>query len=271
MEEDWDYLVILDACRYDYFQKIYRKYLGGELELKKVRSPGSHTLEWAKKVFTGNYPDVVYVSTTPYINSKSLKRFSKDFDAMKHFYKVIDVWDWGWDDKLETVHPKTVNKAALGTVKKWPDKRVIIHYMQPHYPFLTLEELTKDYDKGSNLRELMRKLRDYLLGGMQKYYFPRLEKIAGHYRVNMLKERLGLQIGSIRRIAETYGNNVVRKAYMNNLEIVLSHASRLVKKISGEVVITSDHGELLGEDNLYDHRPERRKPVAQVEVPWLEM
>ena len=33
VEESWNYLIILDACRYDFFKKVYKKYL--ECEVKK--------------------------------------------------------------------------------------------------------------------------------------------------------------------------------------------------------------------------------------------
>jgi len=68
MDEEWDYLIVLDACRYDYFSKLVGTYLQGKLE--KVYSPASCTLEWCKKSFKEYYNDVVYVSANPYINSK---------------------------------------------------------------------------------------------------------------------------------------------------------------------------------------------------------
>jgi len=32
MDEKWNYLIILDACRYDYFLNNYKKYLNGKLK-----------------------------------------------------------------------------------------------------------------------------------------------------------------------------------------------------------------------------------------------
>lgn len=49
-ERDWDCLVILDACRYDYFEKVYEDYLSGDL--RKVLSSGSCTEEWLNKTVT---------------------------------------------------------------------------------------------------------------------------------------------------------------------------------------------------------------------------
>jgi len=45
LESEWDYCLVLDACRYDVFEDVYDEYLDGNLE--KRRSVGSSTPEWA--------------------------------------------------------------------------------------------------------------------------------------------------------------------------------------------------------------------------------
>ena len=134
MEEKWDYLIILDACRYDYFESLYKEFFDGDLE-KRI-SLGSNTIEWCLESFKGYYPDVIYISGNPYINSKV---GIKGFNARRHFYKVIDVWDFGWNEELGTVSPENVNKTALSLVRKFPQKRFIIHYLQPHAPYISRE------------------------------------------------------------------------------------------------------------------------------------
>lgn len=131
MEEDWDTLIILDVCRYDYFKRVYQDYLKGAL--RKIISPGAYTHEWVDEVF-GNkeFDDVVYVSANPHINSKGVTRPGYDFNPRKSFHKVIDAWDWGWDEELGTVHPKGVSKAAGMARARYPRKRLIAHFMQPH-------------------------------------------------------------------------------------------------------------------------------------------
>ena len=59
MEEKWDYLIILDACRYDYFESLYKEFFDGDLE-KRI-SLGSNTIEWCLESFKGYYPDVIYI------------------------------------------------------------------------------------------------------------------------------------------------------------------------------------------------------------------
>lgn len=67
---------------------------------------------------------------------------------------------------------------------------------------------------------------------------------------------------------------VLRDAYASNLQLVLSEAARLLDQLVGKTVITSDHGELLGERLLpcplrqYQH-PGGIYVEELVKVPWL--
>ena len=49
MDQDWDNLIILDACRYDYF----KKQIEIEGELEPVTSKGAHSSEFIQKNFFG--------------------------------------------------------------------------------------------------------------------------------------------------------------------------------------------------------------------------
>ena len=74
IQEQWDYLIVLDACRYDYFKEFYQHYLPGVLS-KRI-SVGSSTPEWRDKSFPGFYEGLSYVSTNPFINGiTSIKNF----------------------------------------------------------------------------------------------------------------------------------------------------------------------------------------------------
>ncbi|MHC4621099.1 MAG: hypothetical protein ACYTEQ_25415, partial [Planctomycetota bacterium] len=131
MQEQWDYLIILDACRYDYFERVRQDYLPGKLE--KIISIGSSTKEWRNKSFTEYYSDVVYVSANPYINSLAPV---KGFSAKQHFHKVYDLWLADWDKDKGTVLPETVTKRAIEITRANSSRRAIIHYIQPHEPYL---------------------------------------------------------------------------------------------------------------------------------------
>ena len=118
MQEQWDYLIVLDACRYDYFERVWRDYFETG-RLSRRSSIGTATVEWRDKSFTGFYDDVVYVSANPYINSvKSVVGFL----GSEHFHKVYDVWQGHWDEGIGTVKPVDVTRAALGIFKKHKDR-----------------------------------------------------------------------------------------------------------------------------------------------------
>lgn len=263
MAENWDFLIILDACRYDYFERIYKDYLPSG-SLKKVRSPASNTLEWCKKVFRERYEDVVYISTNPFINSV---REIRGFDAKEHFHKIVDVWNWGWDEKLGTVHPETVNLAARRAIDAIPGKRFIIHYLQPHGPYLSL----------GFLGSLVASRRfAYGEGGSKfakaRFFFGKMgERILGQKVLWKLRELIGLPpIDPLDAALRKVGERGLRKAYEENLRIVLDQVVQLLREIYGRVVITSDHGELLGENGLYGH-PAGSRVTALIEIPWLEI
>jgi hypothetical protein len=125
--EDWDTLVILDACRYDAFAA--RSDLPGTLERR--RSRGSMTAEFLKANFDGReLHDTVYVTATPmfYWN-----RNRGDVEAS--FHAEINVWDeGGWDDEFHTVRPATMVERAKRAAEEYPNKRLLVHFVQPHFP-----------------------------------------------------------------------------------------------------------------------------------------
>lgn len=282
MEEDWDNLIILDACRYDYFSDIYGNYLSGKLS--KVKSLGSHTYEWCTKNFQEWYEDVVYVSGTAFVNSKR-----GGFNAKDHFYKVIDVWDWGWNDKLGTVHPKEINKAVTISKKQYPDKRFIIHYMQPRAPYIGCDPPSRGYSRPvvshgeisiglqGNAHNDGMKRTSVLKKGLASAF-----DLVGKGVRSI--ERKGIHVGNLDwKLREVFdlppvspldaarreiGVSGLRKAYLENLKLVLSHASDLAQNLSGTSVITSSHGERLGERGCFEHPYGVSDPFL-LEVPWF--
>ena len=140
MARDWDNLLILDACRADMFEET----IGTEqfASYERVVSPGSSSPEWMEATFAGReFPDTVYLSGNPWIAKT----------ASSTFHDLVNIWvdDFGVDEsELEdnivlgevesadhgTVHPDTMNEAARRIHEQYPDKRLIVHYFQPHAP-----------------------------------------------------------------------------------------------------------------------------------------
>ena len=68
---------------------------------------------------------------------------------------------------------------------------------------------------------------------------------------------------------QEYGPEMVREAYYSNAEFIIKRVFKFIDKIEGKVVITSDHGDLLGEDGMWGHGKIPHSILRT--VPWLEM
>lgn len=200
LSEDWDNLLILDACRYDMFES--KSNLPGDLSHRLSR--GSNTTEFLKANLNGNdLSDTVYVTANP-----QLHRNSDKINAS--FHHVVPVWQQeGWDAELGTVLPETMNKYAKQASVEYPNKRLVVHYIQPHYPFLSE---TTEADKG-HINDPQNKLNVWNL----------------------------LMNGSLKQEQQ------VIKAYHENLDEVLPAVEALLTELQGKSVVTSDHGNMLGE------------------------
>lgn len=126
-ERDWDNLLILDACRYDLFDEAVD--LPGTTEA--VQSRGSATFEFLRGNFDGrDLLDTVYVTASP-----MLHRHRDEISVQ--FHDVVNVWrDEGWNDRYRTVLPETVADATIDAAEQYPNKRLLVHFIQPHYPFI---------------------------------------------------------------------------------------------------------------------------------------
>lgn len=261
--ENWDNLIILDACRFDFFKKVYKDYLDGKLE-KRI-SNGSFTGEWLVKTFPDKY-DYTYISANPFINSYGiplnklhLKNKNYSWNAIEHFSNIIDVWEFGWNEKLGTIHPREVNKACLSNKE---NRKTIIHYMQPHYPYLS-------YNEGYQKRYILKKIKDIYL----KYHFEKIFKLQRHQlfveRMFKLFKPIN-QLSPMEKIFIEIGIERLHYYYEDNLRIVLRYVSQLIDELNGRTIITTDHGEAFGEQSIWEHPIEKHIP-ALIEVPWLEL
>jgi len=248
---DWDNLIILDACRYDDFIHVIKE-LGFDLSVDEFTSLGSDTTEFLMKNFTDDrYGDIVYVSANPFVSM-----ILKD-----KVYKIVPVWDYRWDPELGTVLPIEVYHYALRSYLENPDKRFIIHFIQPHYPYLS-------HINKSMIEHLESLRKEVLEGGTRKNFSLQLR-----FR-RLLKVLIERSIYAVDFYVKV-DNNLHRRAYRDNLRIVLPYAIKLAKILPGINVITSDHGEAFGEKlhplvpiKVYGHLPEIHIDVL-LKVPWL--
>lgn len=230
LEEDSFILIVLDACRYDFFYLFYEKYFHGKLTA--VRSEGTHTYGWLPKAFSHHqFKDIKVFYAKLAISTHDVKL--KEFVPVNRNVEVIEVRPREMSD-LGAVSPWEINDEVL---RRGLRERNIIWYMQPHYPWIHYKELSL---------KLMNEV-------MWHDFTPR----------DLVKEKLK---------HEGINRQKIVKAYISNLVEVLDASSVLLREVKGDVdkiVITADHGELLGEYGLYLH-PHYELPQLCI-VPWLEV
>ena len=231
MSKDWDNLILLDAYRYDYFEK-YSRFEGN---LSRVFSCGNNSPQFIEENFSGKeLHDTVYITSNPHV-----KNISADV-----FYKIESLLD-EWDSEVGTILPEDVTKSAIEASNKYPEKRLIIHYMQPHDPHLgeTADEYRKRVETTTEV------------------------KTSNNDSVRWPKTRF----------PELYKNGQISKeeleqSYIETIYEVERSVERLLPELTGKTVISSDHGENLGEKKFgvttIEHSNDTKECLF---VPWLEL
>jgi hypothetical protein len=279
IEGDWDYLLVLDAARYDTFASVYREYVDGDLE--KVESLGSATPEWAAKTFQGDH-DITYFSSNPFINGLGIPldemdwgaSFDSGWTSTEHIATIHDLWDSVWDDDLGTVHPEDVNAYVRD---HWDEieasEQAIIHYMQPHAPFIAhgtgrkVNTIRKSFEEAKAEGEAA--ADDGLLSRALNPVKPRIERfLEGSELAMKLGMLVELNATSIFDLGSDGAKQTLLRYYEQNLRAGFAAAAELAADLDGRVVITSDHGEAFGEQGIWEHHVETPIPEL-IEVPWL--
>lgn len=275
-ETDWDLLIILDACRYDYFREIYSEYLEGDL--KKAISPASNTMEWCRKV-AGDYrfKEDVCVSANPHINSK-VPVGNVGWDPRDKFRKIYDVWLTDWLDEMPTVMPERMAERTLEVAEGRSD-RVVSWFIQPHAPFISAhkggvnpfprqESKNSPMEVGEKKQGSFRRSLQYF---MQTFLPLPLHKIFWEYQVNVRNVNVGPERVAYARLSM----EELKKAYMSNIVLALRQVKKIVDWFPEKnIVITADHGELLGDNKLFGKKighPAGYDYLELREVPWLEV
>lgn len=223
-EKDWDNLFILDACRHDLYEEVE-----GEADYRITKAGNSYG--YIRENFSeGDYSDVVYVTGNPFFNESQFSDLTGGRKPDEVFHEVFHTYMSDWDSEEGTVLPEPLMRDARTARNLFPDKRIVVHFMQPHYPFV-VSDLTKD--------------------GM---------------RPDLDEEREGESVWD-KAEKGVYSDEQLWKEYKKNLEYILNEISELSQDLEGKTVITSDHGNLVGEKGFYGHGFETAvKPLRK--VPW---
>jgi len=247
LAEPWNNLIILDACRYDVFQEaVASEKTKGKLEYRISR--GSDTESFMIYNFDhGVGKDVVYISANPH--SEILKG---------RVHKVVSVWQTDWDEEYQTVLPEALCRRAHQASKDYPNNRLIVHFIQPHFPYIGYKHLniskvdgntilTSLANEGKNAEDRPSPKSDtFLTYSALKVYAAARLSTGEHF-----------------------------KAYKENLRRAMTCVAKLVTELPGRTIITADHGEAFGEYihplipiRAYGHFHNMRNEVL-TKVPWL--
>jgi hypothetical protein len=234
-ESDWDNCILLDACRYDYFAETATFLDEGALE--KRTAPGSQTGGFLAATFPPGeaFDDLAYVNCNPRV----AKEATGTFHAMEH------VWQDRWSEEHDTVLPEDARDAALGAHERYPNKRLFVHMVQPHIPYIG--ETAADLPSGAAIQTMRPDVDD-----------------------REAKPYAAVKEGMV-------DPDTIRKAYRESLELALDAVEDLLDELPGKTVVTADHGELLGETSArrfgeFSHwgHPDRTPVSALLDVPWYE-
>ncbi|MFB6192552.1 MAG: hypothetical protein ABEI11_04435 [Haloarculaceae archaeon] len=218
-ERDWDLLVVLDACRFDLFTEVADEYDYVE-GYEPYESPASLSARWMRLTFAPEYDDEV--ARTVYVNGNPGS--ADNAPDPERFLYLDDVWEYAWDDERGTILPEPLTDRAIALGREYDPDRMIVHYMQPHYPMVPEPFEETDGRTGRNVWDVLRE-------------------------------------------GEADRDEVWRR-YRGNLQYVMDRLPQLLNNVDAEeVVITADHGNLLGEWGLYGHFGKVPHPALR-RVPW---
>jgi hypothetical protein len=240
---DWAALIVLDACRADVFHET----TAGEPALAPpassltARSPGVCTPAWLAAVGPLLAErNALYFTANPVVD-REVRRRGLGLD-------LVSVWRRHWarftSRKIPSVHPFSVNGvvltwAELGRLARRP---IVVHYLQPHSPYV-----------GEVPLAMARWGRTTDPLGSACHRLPRPDRAARDGRLDW---------------------GLLRRAYRANLALAWRAALHLARSLDaaplrpGPVVVTADHGELLGEDGRFGHECHWEHEALR-RVPWL--
>jgi hypothetical protein len=244
---DWDVLLVLDACRVDLMQETIPEYDALPDQSDAVWSNASCSIDWIDRTFN-NYPEQAkqtgYVTANPFVNHNAPDTRSADLTGDDFAY-LDELHKTHWQDignGIETVPAEVLTDHAI---QAWRDRdthgfdQLVVHYMQPHEPFRSKPEW------GNGDHKLLKNLVEEDAAAGSSIY-PRLR--AGEVSMEEFWD-----------------------VYQDNLSWVLDDVvDRLLNNCDANIVLTSDHGNGLGDWWSWHHPPGRVMPPIR-RVPWIEV
>ena len=224
IQQDRFAIIVLDSCRYDYFERNIDTYLPGDL--KKAYTPATATINYIRAIWDKQY-DIKYITGMPAPTNYAFKRKGLNYRPEEHFSDFVHVWKSSNKKELGAVPPEEMTKAALANGAS----QTVIHYVQPHAPYIgeyRLRDENQETDWGESLQDIYKK------------------------------------IGRYDSRKKVISDDKLQKAYVSNLRRVLESVREIAMCMDVPAVVTADHGEFLGENDRYIHGGPRHPILCEV-------
>jgi hypothetical protein len=224
-ERDWDLLIVLDACRPEWMAAVEEEYEFVS-DTDTIHSVGSHSKEWISNTFNKEYESelkrTIYVTGNHYAERL-------DQSALREFVTAHEVGDWAYESASPPAN--IITDLAIQTSRKSEWDRCIVHYMQPHKPFIS---------RSGSRSEFTVKQWSTGYGPYHRYFNGEIS------------------------LADLHDE------FTENLRYVLDEVEILLNNVDApNTVLTADHGQALGEGGLWDHTAGVNHPSMRC-VPWVE-
>lgn len=226
-ESKWDLLVVLDACRPGALRTVAPEFDFLPDQFGTTYSVASCSSNWMKRTFTDEYDaemaETAYVSANP---------FTEDYVSRERLFLLDELWKSAYDEDLGTIPAKPVTNAAIAAAREHQPDRLLVHYMQPHFPSVP-EPL------GFGIRMCAPDPDE------QEWVWDNQKP-------------------------DGISSEDLWNAYIENLRYVLEEVEVLLENVDAErTIISADHGNAFGEWGMWGHPIDEPFPVLR-EVPWVE-
>jgi hypothetical protein len=150
-ERDWDALVILDTCRVDALREVAPEY-EFLTSVGSIRSVGTKSAEWIAQTFTEDHIEEVRRTALVTANAYTQRvieerRFPDDGRGLSRpawrtvrasdFRYLDQPWRYAPESGLSHIPlPRPITERAIAAGREVDPGRLIVHYNQPHYPFM---------------------------------------------------------------------------------------------------------------------------------------
>lgn len=169
LDKEWDLLIILDTCRVDAMKSVAPEY-DFIHDVERIWSRGASSPDWIAHTFDNDRKDVLrntaYLTANPHAQTVLEDRKyirSKHSTAATRFYRYGHwnqirpeelgrferIWKYKVDDRMKDLGgytpPRIVTDRGIDVMRNYDFDRVVLHYMQPHYPYIS-DAIKEDRD-----------------------------------------------------------------------------------------------------------------------------